>query len=475
MKTYCWIALLTLAGAVWGQPPDTLWTRTYGSETEYSEQTYAMCPTLDGGFVLAGIAYETSQMLVVRTDNQGNPIWTRTYGSDAWNWASTVQYLPNGDFLIAGYIDDILMFALRINALGDTVWSRTYQRLLDSDDYIRASVVLSDEGALLVGTSNTGNSMVYALRINAVGDTIWTFSYDHSETHTSGFAVALAPDSSLVIAGGLWTIDVNESDFLMLNLTEDGDLNWERSYGTDDFDVATSVLPTPDGGFILSGYSAIGPGPRRIYLVRTDSIGDTIWTRIYEGYPSITANGICLAPGGGYVVVGTINVNIAPWDRAHMFALRVDEQGDTLWSRLFSRSDTDEATCILPTPDGAYVIAGHSHTPGRGFDMYLVKTLPDPFDTDIHNPVFPSDFNVSVYPNPFNSTTTLSFSLTHTSSVSLTIFNLLGQAVYQSDLGRLNAGEHRQIFDASELPSGIYLARVQVGEMSKIRKMVLLK
>ncbi|MFZ5434706.1 MAG: T9SS type A sorting domain-containing protein [Calditrichota bacterium] len=82
---------------------------------------------------------------------------------------------------------------------------------------------------------------------------------------------------------------------------------------------------------------------------------------------------------------------------------------------------------------------------------------------------------LTLFPNPFNSTTTLSFSLTHTSSVSLTIFNLLGQAVYQSDLGRLNAGEHRQIFDASELPSGIYLARVQVGEMSKIRKMVLLK
>ncbi len=79
------------------------------------------------------------------------------------------------------------------------------------------------------------------------------------------------------------------------------------------------------------------------------------------------------------------------------------------------------------------------------------------------------------YPNPFNATTTLSFFLSHTAPVSLTIFNLLGQAIYQADLGMLNAGEYRQLFDASELPSGVYLARVQAGERSQMRKMVLLK
>ncbi|MFZ5433619.1 MAG: T9SS type A sorting domain-containing protein, partial [Calditrichota bacterium] len=87
----------------------------------------------------------------------------------------------------------------------------------------------------------------------------------------------------------------------------------------------------------------------------------------------------------------------------------------------------------------------------------------------------PSSFSLSTYPNPFNATTTLSFSLSHSSPVSLTIFNLLGQAVYQTDLGMLNAGEHRHLFDASELPSGVYLARVQAGGQSQIRKMALLK
>ncbi len=87
----------------------------------------------------------------------------------------------------------------------------------------------------------------------------------------------------------------------------------------------------------------------------------------------------------------------------------------------------------------------------------------------------PSSFSLSTYPNPFNATTTLSFSLPHTSPVSLTVFNLLGQAVYQADLGMLNAGEHRHLFDANELTSGVYVARVQAGERSQMRKMVLLR
>ncbi|MFZ5432457.1 MAG: T9SS type A sorting domain-containing protein [Calditrichota bacterium] len=87
----------------------------------------------------------------------------------------------------------------------------------------------------------------------------------------------------------------------------------------------------------------------------------------------------------------------------------------------------------------------------------------------------PASFSLLAYPNPFNATTTLSFSLSHTSPVSLSVFNLLGQAVYQADLGRLNAGEHRHLFDARDLPSGVYLVRVQVGDLSQMRKMVLLK
>ncbi|MFZ5434535.1 MAG: T9SS type A sorting domain-containing protein [Calditrichota bacterium] len=87
----------------------------------------------------------------------------------------------------------------------------------------------------------------------------------------------------------------------------------------------------------------------------------------------------------------------------------------------------------------------------------------------------PSSFALSSFPNPFNPTATLSFTLPHSAPVTIGIYNVLGQTVYEENLGRLNAGEHQYQFDASELPSGVYLARVQAGELSQMRKIVLLR
>ncbi|MDD5087806.1 MAG: T9SS type A sorting domain-containing protein [bacterium] len=466
------LLLLALTGTVCAQPPDTLWTRTYGGATEYSEQALALCPTLDGGFVLAGITYETDQILVVRTDDQGNPVWMRRYGTDPWNYATTVQAMPNGDFLVAGYTDNVLMYASRIDAVGDTLWSRTYQRLPESNDIIQASVAIRDGGALLVGTSNTGRSVVWALRIDADGDTIWTFSYGDSVINARGFAVGLAPDSGFVISGGQWTDNGNDSDFLLLRLTAEGDFVWARTYGTGDNDRSFSVLSSPEGGFIMAGDSYdVEHGMVKVYLVRTDDHGDTLWTRIYDGFPSIITRGLCLAPGGGYVAVGTTYVNVAPWDQ-HILALRVDDRGDTLWSRLFCRYYSDNATCILPTPDGGYVIGGYSLSPDGSYDMYLVKTRPGPFAIDERSPASPSDFSVNIFPNPFNSSVTFTFTLPRTTAVTLSVFNTLGQRVREVNLGQMAAGEHRYLFEAGALPSGVYLARVEAAGRMETRKVV---
>ncbi|HEY3296241.1 MAG TPA: T9SS type A sorting domain-containing protein [bacterium] len=87
----------------------------------------------------------------------------------------------------------------------------------------------------------------------------------------------------------------------------------------------------------------------------------------------------------------------------------------------------------------------------------------------------PSSFSLSCFPNPFNPTTTLSFTLPASSEVTLEVFDVLGRSVYQQNLGRMTAGEHQHRFDATTLSSGIYFAKLQSGESSQIRKLVLLR
>jgi hypothetical protein len=82
----------------------------------------------------------------------------------------------------------------------------------------------------------------------------------------------------------------------------------------------------------------------------------------------------------------------------------------------------------------------------------------------------------SNYPNPFNPSTTIQFTLVEESKASLKVFNMLGQEVAILFEGEAQAGRMQQVkFDASGLPSGLYFAKLEAGMQQMIRKMMLLK
>jgi hypothetical protein len=79
------------------------------------------------------------------------------------------------------------------------------------------------------------------------------------------------------------------------------------------------------------------------------------------------------------------------------------------------------------------------------------------------------------YPNPFNPTTTISFTLPEASDIKLTVYDINGREVSAVADERLQAGDHRITFDASSLPSGVYLYKLVTPSHSQTRKMTLIK
>jgi len=127
---------------------------------------------------------------------------------------------------------------------------------------------------------------------------------------------------------------------------------------------------------------------------------------------------------------------------------------------------------------------------GFGPKVGFVPFAAEPFDiddttaVDVNDPDFPSlptSFALSQnYPNPFNSGTVIAFSLTRSTIVKLTVFNVLGQPVRTVAAGRYPAGEHSVAFDGLDdhdlpLASGVYFYRLTAGDLSQSRKMVILK
>jgi hypothetical protein len=79
------------------------------------------------------------------------------------------------------------------------------------------------------------------------------------------------------------------------------------------------------------------------------------------------------------------------------------------------------------------------------------------------------------YPNPYNSTTTISFTLKVRSNIQLTVFDITGSAIKILVNQPQSAGEYSVILDASDLPSGIYIYKLKAGSFEQSRKMILLK
>jgi len=91
-------------------------------------------------------------------------------------------------------------------------------------------------------------------------------------------------------------------------------------------------------------------------------------------------------------------------------------------------------------------------------------------------PGTPAGFHLSQnYPNPFNPATTIEYTVKPTGPVSIKVFNMLGQDVATLVNGNVGAGTYQVTFDGASLPSGVYMYRMQAGNYSESRKMVLLK
>lgn len=107
-----------------------------------------------------------------------------------------------------------------------------------------------------------------------------------------------------------------------------------------------------------------------------------------------------------------------------------------------------------------------------------VVNFPDPPTsvTGFAESKMPTQFELQQnYPNPFNPTTTISFSIPNSEFVKLSIYNTLGQQVATLVNEQLNAGQYKLLFDASNLVSGIYYYRIEAGNFSSTKRLVLLR
>jgi photosystem II stability/assembly factor-like uncharacterized protein len=139
--------------------------------------------------------------------------------------------------------------------------------------------------------------------------------------------------------------------------------------------------------------------------------------------------------------------------------------GGITWTKLSSRTTNDLFSIFFPDANTGYAVGG------RG--TILKTTNGGGFPTAVEN--VPNESQFTIYPNPFNTVTTISWQLAKTSKVTLKVLDIVGRTVATLVDEQRPQGKYETQFNAGTLPKGIYFCQLKAGEFMQTRKMILLE
>ena len=313
------LAFVSSAQLLAVDPPAIVWEKAI---TKGSELPAAARLLPDGGLVITGSNFrttESAEVFLIRTDVEGTVKWSRTYSFGVYERGNAVTLLDDGGFAITGGVRP---------AVG-----RDYEAFLFLTDA---------EGQL------RGSSTVYPATAGKGGG--------HDVLAVSGGGYLIVSDTIR---------DGSGADVCLIGTDPNGTEQWRRYLGGDQDDYGYTLLPTNDGGYVVSGSTAsYGLGGWDAYLAKVDASGNIApngWQKMYGG-PAEDWGYDILTTGDGYFLVGTSNSFGSSTLDAYLVKLAPD--GQVIWERTFPGPGEEHAYSVHPTPDGGVVIASVTCDPG---------------------------------------------------------------------------------------------------------------
>jgi hypothetical protein len=252
---------------------------------------------------------------------------------------------------------------LEIGKPPEIEWQKIYGG--KSDEFGFKARETFDGNYVVVGYSNSfddGKQKAYILSVDKFGDTLWSKTYGGS-SESAAHSFQQTSDSGYIVCGYIGDegsdSDLGNQDVYLLKLDKEGEVLWERSIGGFKDDCGFSVSETRDKGYIIAGGTcSFSLGMTDLYLIKTDSLGNTLWSRTFGGERTDVGMSVHEIPKVGYLIAGTSNSFDSGFN--DILAIRTDSLGNTIWMKTFGGSSNDMAFCSQRTTDGNYVILGHS-------------------------------------------------------------------------------------------------------------------
>jgi len=204
------------------------------------------------------------------------------------------------------------------------------------------------------------------------------FQKSFGGTNTSwGNSIQQTNDNGYISVGVTDAFGVGAFDVFAIKTDSSGNPIWKKAIGETSSDFANDVQQTSDSGFIVCGYSISsfsgGFAGENIYLIKLNSNGSILWSKIIGGVGNERANSVRQTSDGGFIIAGTTN----SWGAGgnDFYLVKTDGNGNISWTKTFGGALDDVANSVKQTSDGGYIVAGETNSFGAGdIDYYLIKT-----------------------------------------------------------------------------------------------------
>jgi hypothetical protein len=178
------------------------------------------------------------------------------------------------------------------------------------------------------------------------------------------------------MTGESQSFGLGSNDIYFVKTDALGNKLWSKVYGGPDFEKGLWTKEVA-GAYFIAGYTqGFVPGntDAKAFLMKTDTSGNVLWFKIYEEMTSGPSD-VFPTPDGGFLLIGgayNIPVTFGTFD---MYMVKTDASGNVEWSRNYGGSDTESGTSVRSAPDG-FLLAGttYSFSSGLYSQAYLVKT-----------------------------------------------------------------------------------------------------
>jgi hypothetical protein len=483
----CLLILVLFPVIVFAQnPPDTLWTKTFGGDQD--EIARSIQVTNDGGYIIAGTMgpYNATDIILVKTDSDGNIVWEQTYNNQLKDKGYSVIQTLDGGFIVAGstYPDEqnnYDIWIIKTDQNGNVIWESTYGGI---DNEHAMSVIQLDDGSfVIVGNTTSYGSGCYDMwlfKIDLDGNMIWDYTFG-GVANEGAISLQQTFDGGFVIVG--WAeIGGSDIDVLLVKTDQNGVIIWENTFDITDVERGNSVLQTEDYGYIIAGYTEIAETSNAdALLIKVDQDGELEWYNTYGGSEDEILWDVLLTENSEYIMVGSTGSSGAGND--DVWVIKTDECGELIWDITFGGNEEDVAYSIQKINEEGFIIGGFSEVNSAdNKDIFLIRLGSEAGLNDYLMPnVNEQNHLYQNYPNPFNPTTTISFSIQNECEVEISIYNIKGQKVKQFISSRLSAGNHSIVWNGDDesgnaVSSGVYLYELTVNGKSEIvNKCLLMK